>query len=252
MWIRKRVWNGLDCQSNDLPCDHGMSVAPSGRFPSVLDKPAGSVETGIWARLIDLLMMSFSSACRCYQALLRLHDNPCIPLAFTSYPRGQVWGSHVQSPNIKPTAIRIISSLSFNSIDVIGGAISQSPEWGNNADRMRALSTSEESWDEISANWLLMTERSQTFCMCRTSSGGSDTPAKMVHEEEALRTSMSGMLAVRDGRKRFWSDSADAAEAKKAEASNYYYYFHIQTYTTFDCAKNVALCSSWYNKFMVS
>ena len=33
--------------ASGLPCDHGMSVAPSGRFPSVLDKPAGSLETGI-------------------------------------------------------------------------------------------------------------------------------------------------------------------------------------------------------------
>ena len=34
-------------QASGLPCDHGMSVTSSGRFPSVLDKPAGSLETGI-------------------------------------------------------------------------------------------------------------------------------------------------------------------------------------------------------------
>ena len=34
-------------QAIGLPCDYGMGVAPSGRFPSVLDKPAGSLETGI-------------------------------------------------------------------------------------------------------------------------------------------------------------------------------------------------------------
>ena len=34
-------------QTSGLPLDHEMSVAPSGRFPSVLDKPAGSLETGI-------------------------------------------------------------------------------------------------------------------------------------------------------------------------------------------------------------
>ena len=42
-----------------------------------------------------------------------------------------------------------------------------------------------------------MTGRSHIFCMCRTSSDGSGTPEKMVHEEEASRTSMSERL-------RFW------------------------------------------------
>ena len=83
----------ITSQASGLPCDRGMSVAPSGRFQSVLDKPAGSLETDIWARLIHLQMMSFSSACRCCRALLRLHDSPCGPLAFTSFPHGQVWGS---------------------------------------------------------------------------------------------------------------------------------------------------------------
>ena len=34
-------------QASGFPYDHGMSVAPFERFPSVLDKPAGSLETGI-------------------------------------------------------------------------------------------------------------------------------------------------------------------------------------------------------------
>ena len=34
-------------QASGLSCDHGMSVAPSVRFPSVLDKPAGYLQTGI-------------------------------------------------------------------------------------------------------------------------------------------------------------------------------------------------------------
>ena len=62
-----------------------------------------------------------------------------------------------------------------------------------------------------------MTGRSQTFCMCLTLAGGSGTPEKMVYEEEASHTSMSGTLPVWDGRMRFWSDSIDAAEVKKAE-----------------------------------
>ena len=33
-------------QASGLPHDHGINVAPSGRFPSVLDKSAGSLETG--------------------------------------------------------------------------------------------------------------------------------------------------------------------------------------------------------------
>ena len=89
--------------------------------------------------------MSFKSAWRCCGAVLRLHDKQCKPLEFTSFPHGQVYSSHVRSPRLKPTAIRIISSLNLKPIDVIGGAISQSPEWGGDADRLRALSTSEES-----------------------------------------------------------------------------------------------------------
>ena len=104
-------------QTSGLSCDHVMSVASSGCFPSVLDKPAGSLETSIWARLINLQMMSIRSACRCCRALLRLHDSPCRPLAFTSFPHVQVWGSHVRSSNLKPT----ISSLSLNPMGVIGG-----------------------------------------------------------------------------------------------------------------------------------
>ena len=33
-------------QISGLSCDHGICVASSGRLPSVLDKPAGSWETG--------------------------------------------------------------------------------------------------------------------------------------------------------------------------------------------------------------
>ena len=32
-------------QASGLPCANGMSLASSGRFSSVLDKPAGSLET---------------------------------------------------------------------------------------------------------------------------------------------------------------------------------------------------------------
>ena len=34
-------------QASGLACDHGMSVTPSGRLPSVLDKPVGCLATGI-------------------------------------------------------------------------------------------------------------------------------------------------------------------------------------------------------------
>ena len=48
-------------QACGLPCDHEMSVAPSGRFPSVLDEPAGSLETGIQFR-VPLLSTTAASA----------------------------------------------------------------------------------------------------------------------------------------------------------------------------------------------
>ena len=59
-----------------FPRDHGMSVVPSGRFPSVRDSPTGFFTTGICARLMALHMTSLSWAYRCCLALRRLHDNP--------------------------------------------------------------------------------------------------------------------------------------------------------------------------------
>ena len=43
-----------------LPYDPGRSVTPSGRFPSLLVKPSGSLDDGIWARQRLRQMLSFN------------------------------------------------------------------------------------------------------------------------------------------------------------------------------------------------
>ena len=149
-WDSANVSGTVTSQASGFTRDHGMSVAPSGRFPSVRDSPTGSLATGICARLMALHITSLSLACRCRLALLRLHDNPWSPLASTSLPHGQVCGSHVRSPSRYPTATRTISSLSLRPTDVIDGARSQSPACSNDAARMRALPTSVVSWVHIS------------------------------------------------------------------------------------------------------
>ena len=80
-------------------------------------------------------------------------------------------------PTLKRTANRIISSLSLNLIAVIYGTITKSPDRGDEGDRirLRALWTSEESFEEKSASWLSTIRPSHTFCMCLDLGGDTGT-----------------------------------------------------------------------------
>ena len=67
-----------------LPRMHGISVAPSGRFPSVRDRSIGSLVAGIWAFLTARQMMSFNCECRMCLVELFVQERPCSPLASTA------------------------------------------------------------------------------------------------------------------------------------------------------------------------
>ena len=229
--------NKLTLMRDCLPRDHGIRVAASGHFPFVLAKPTGSLATEIWARLIALQIGSFKSAWRCCRAVLRLQDKPrnlWRPFLFhkknmrlassqfqsednsntyhvVAQPQSNwcYWRSHKSVAWMRRWRMW---SLSLNRIDVISGAISQSPEWGDDADKHRASSTSEETLQEMSASWLSTIGQSHTFCVRWNSGSGSGTHEKLVHELEVSHTSSSGLLMSRVGRMKFWSDSVDTAE----------------------------------------
>ena len=58
-WDTANVSETVTFQASGLPRDHGVSVALSGRFSSVLVKPTGSLTTG--TRLIALQMITPSN-----------------------------------------------------------------------------------------------------------------------------------------------------------------------------------------------
>ena len=110
-----------------LPRTHGISVAPDGRFPSVRDRPIGSLVAGMWP-FFKARQMRSSTASDDGRGELFLQERPWIPLASTAVPQIQVWGWHVVDPNRYPTATRIAASSDRRRLTaVIGGALSQSP-----------------------------------------------------------------------------------------------------------------------------
>src|SRR6218665_477841 len=63
-----------------------MSVSPSGRFPSVLEMPGGSLMLGTPASVRLRLIISFKYACLANLSGPRPQDKPCEPSAVTNPP----------------------------------------------------------------------------------------------------------------------------------------------------------------------
>ena len=59
-----------------LPADHGTKVLPSGRLPSVLVNPVGSLTAGISTRQQTLYMISLIETCLECLPEPNLHDRP--------------------------------------------------------------------------------------------------------------------------------------------------------------------------------
>src|SRR6218665_2901762 len=94
------------------PC-HGMSVSPSGRFPSVLEMPRGSLMLGTPASVRLRLIISFKYACLANLPGPRPQDKPCEPSAVINPPQGHMCGSQVLAPKRRHAAILIASSSSL-------------------------------------------------------------------------------------------------------------------------------------------
>src|SRR5208282_2101967 len=105
-----------------LPLRHGISETPSGRLPSVLTNPDGSLEAGIPAFVNARQMASFKRLCLAIRPQPSLHDSPCIPLASTNAPQGHSWGTHKFKPRRKPTATLTASLSSLKPQADIGNA----------------------------------------------------------------------------------------------------------------------------------
>ena len=81
-----------------FPACQGVSVKPSGRFPSERDRPAGSLIEEMPARLRAWKIRSLRKLCRTDLPELRLQDKSCEPLQSTSEPHVQSCGSHNLDP----------------------------------------------------------------------------------------------------------------------------------------------------------
>ena len=88
-------------------------------------------------------------------------------------------------------------------------------------DRKRALSTSEDSFEEMCASWLSTISQSHTFCMCWNSDSGTWTPENLFPAVEVSCVSSSESLKSCNRRMEFWSDSVDAVKAIKAEGARF-------------------------------
>jgi len=77
-------------QVTHLTFFHGINVSPSGRFPSDLKRPDGSLVAGMFAVDRPRQTRSLRLWCRVDRPLPPLHDSPWTPLASTSAPHGQV------------------------------------------------------------------------------------------------------------------------------------------------------------------
>ena len=103
-------------QVRDLPAYQGTIVIPSGRYPSSLTSPVGSMIAGI-PELHSA--MHSNSLSRLYRIILPgpyLQYSPWMPCLSTIAPYGHSWGSHIFIPSRNPIAIRIDSSSIAHTI----------------------------------------------------------------------------------------------------------------------------------------
>ena len=84
MWEAASVSVTVTSHASGLPRTHGISVASSGRFPSVPDRPIGSLVAGISVLFTSRQMRLFNSEWRICPGELLLQERPWSPLASTA------------------------------------------------------------------------------------------------------------------------------------------------------------------------
>src|SRR6218665_2472457 len=102
------------------PLSHGISVRPSGLFPSALLRPGGYLTAGIPARIKPRQIKSLRLACLTTLPGPREQQSPWAPLALTIDPHRHSWGSQMFTLSLRPTATLTASSSSLRPQVVIG------------------------------------------------------------------------------------------------------------------------------------
>ena len=166
LWEVAYVSVMVTSQWSGLPCTHGISVALSGRFLSIRDRPIGSLVAGIWAFFTAYRWRSFNCEWRMCLGELFLQERSWSPLASTAVPQMHVWGWHVVDPNRYLTATRTASSDRRRQATVIEAAMSQSPACVTATALNLALSTDVSQLICRSLYIFLTTGVSQGFWMC--------------------------------------------------------------------------------------
>jgi len=115
-------------QIRQRPWDHGMSVAPSGLFPSPRNKPGGSNSTGTSTLRNARAIASFASEWRRWRPALLRQESPWWPSTSTFVPQMHECVRTRGAPRRRPTAIRTSSSLRRRPMAIDGRACSQEPE----------------------------------------------------------------------------------------------------------------------------
>jgi len=137
--------------------------------------------SGTWARLIALQMMSFIWLWRCCLGAFLRQSSPSNPRASTGFPHTHAYLQNLQ-PSRWATATLMASPDSLSLTAVIGGAWSQSPEWGEEAARSLAVSTSLPALGGSSARCFTATSQSRAFCICWTSVAGLVELFELAHK----------------------------------------------------------------------
>jgi len=91
-------------QVTRLPFFQGINISPSGRFPSDLKKPDGSLVAGMLAVNRPRHTRSLTLWCRVDRPLSPLRERPRTPLALIFAPHGHWWSSQILAPSRGPTA----------------------------------------------------------------------------------------------------------------------------------------------------
>jgi len=109
------------------PSFYGVSVRQSGRLPSALKRPCGSLIDGNPALQNERQIRSFTKWWRCDRPGFRLHESTWEPRVSTEAPQMHQYGWQSSEPSRRPTAT-LKASLFRRSPHVdIGTAWSQSP-----------------------------------------------------------------------------------------------------------------------------
>ena len=119
-WDSARVLTIVTYHIRGLQPCHSINVSLSGRLPSSLVRPIGSLLMRMPAAVIAQVMISLMAWCLAILLGACLHTEPWIPCASTSAPHLQIWATQTLQPGRKATATRTVSSVNRSPQEVTG------------------------------------------------------------------------------------------------------------------------------------